>query len=64
MYPMAMAATALLFVVTQHGLGNTLKAIGIAFLNAGTAHERRVAARRVQVQQAMVQALESAGERA
>jgi hypothetical protein len=60
----ALALTALLFVLSQHGWANTLKTIGTAFLKAGTKHERRLAARRRKVQADMVQALEDAGQRA
>ena len=59
-----LGAVAVGFVLTQHGLGNTLKSIGIAFLNAGTAHEKRVAERREQVTRDMLAAMEAAGERA
>lgn len=56
----ALAAAATLFVLLQHGTANTLKAVGIAFLRAGKAHERRTAARKAVVDQQMVRELEAA----
>lgn len=55
-----LAATFVFFVVTQHGLANTLKSVGLAFLRAGKAHERRIADRTAKVNQQMVRELEAA----
>jgi hypothetical protein len=55
-----LVATFALFVVTQHGLANTLKSIGLMFLRAGKQHERRIADRTAKVNQQMVRELEAA----
>jgi hypothetical protein len=56
----ALAVSALLFVLLQHGTANTLKSIGIAFLRAGKAHEARTSKRRAVVNEQMVRELEAA----
>lgn len=54
-----LSGTAVSFVLLQHGLSNTLKSIGIAFLRAGKARERKVQERRSTVDEQMVREMGS-----